>query len=276
MKSEVMRICEKNGVTFLKYKIFDGIPFINHAVSTRHGGVSTEKELKSLNLGFKTDDKKENVIENYKRFCNAADFDVNSLVFAKQTHSANVRIADENDCGKGIFKERDYTDVDAHITNIPGISLVIHTADCVPVAFVDSKNKAIANAHCGWRGTFDTLALKTLQEMEKNFGTDPSDVICAIGPCICSDCYEVSKDLFLDFKNKFGFDTAITEKEGNYYLDLALINKLLLINEGVKEENIAVSDLCTCCEKEDLYSHRGLGPKRGLISSVICLSNRSK
>jgi len=271
MNSKVMRICEKNGVTFLKHKIFDSIPFINHAVSTRHGGVSAGDKLKSLNLGFKTDDKKENVIENYKRFCNAADFDVNSLVFAKQTHSTNVRIADKNDCGKGIFRERDYTDVDAHITNIPGISLVIHTADCVPVAFVDTKNKAIGNAHCGWRGTFGKLAVKTLSEMTKNFGTHPNDVICAIGPCICAKCYEVSEDLYIDFKNKFSFDDAIFEKEGKFFLNLALINKLMLIEAGVKEENIAISDLCTCCEKKDLYSHRGLGPKRGLISSVISI-----
>lgn len=271
MNSKVMRICTKNGVTFLKYKIFDSVPFINHAVSTRHGGVSKGKELKSLNLGFKTDDKKENVTENYKRFCAAADFDVNSLVFAYQTHSANVRIVSKDDCGKGIFKERDYTDIDALITNIPDISLVIHTADCVPLAFADTVNKVIANAHCGWRGTFGMLAVKTLNEMSENFGTDPQNVICTIGPCICSKCYEVSEDLYLDFKNKFNYDNAIFEKDNKFFLDLALINKIMLINAGVREENIAVSDLCTCCEKKDLYSHRGLGPKRGLISSVISI-----
>jgi len=271
MNSKNMHILENCGVIFLKHKIFDDLSFINHAVSTRHGGVSEAPELKSLNLGFKTDDSKENVIENYKRFCSAAGFDVNSLVFAKQTHSDNVRFADKNDIGKGIFKERDYTDVDASITNIPGISLVIHTADCVPVAFADPVNKAIGNAHCGWRGTFKELSKKTLSEMHNRFGTNPKDVICAIGPCICESCYEVSKDLYIEFKNKFGFDDAIIQNKDKFFLNLALINKHILTNAGVKEENISISDLCTCCEKENLYSHRGLGPKRGLISSVICI-----
>lgn len=271
MKSQTMHIIQKNGVTFLKHKIFDNVSFINHAVSTRHGGVSEEPELKTLNLGFKTDDKKENVTENYRRFCAAADFDINSLVFAKQTHSDNVRFADKSDCGKGIFRERDYTDVDASITNIPNVSLVIHTADCVPVAFADPVNKAVGNAHCGWRGTFKELATKTLDEMHKKFGTNPKDVICAIGPCICTDCYEVSEDLYQQFKNKFDFDDAIICRAEKFYLNLALINKLILKKAGVKEDNIAISDLCTCCEKENLYSHRGLGPKRGLISSVISI-----
>ena len=271
MNSQNMHILQKNGVTFLKHKIFDDVSFINHAVSTRHGGVSEAPELKSLNLGFKTADSKENVTENYRRFCEAADFDINSLVFAKQTHSDIVRFADKKDLGKGIFKERDYTDVDASITNISGISLVIHTADCVPVAFADPVNKAIGNAHCGWRGTFKELSKKTLNEMSARFGTNPKDVICAIGPCICTNCYEVSQDLYIEFKNKFHFDDAIIQKEEKFYLNLPLINKHILTEAGVKEENIAISDLCTCCEKNDLYSHRGLGPKRGLISSVICI-----
>ena len=271
MNSQTMHVFEKDGVVFLRHRIFDDVSFINHAVSTRHGGVSELPELKSLNLGFKTDDKRENVIENYRRFCASAGFDINSLVFARQTHSDNVRFANALDCGKGIFRERDYTDVDASITNIPNVSLVIHTADCVPVVFADPVNKAVGNAHCGWRGTFKELAAKTLAEMGSKFGTRACDVICAIGPCICADCYEVSRDLYTEFKEKFAFDDAIVIKGEKFFLDLALINKHILTNAGVKEENIAISDLCTCCEKENLYSHRGLGPKRGLISSIICI-----
>lgn len=271
MKSKVMNIVKKDGVVFLKYKLFDKVDFINHAVSTRHGGVSVKPELKSLNLGFKTDDDPENVVENYRRFCSAAKFDINTLVFAKQTHSANVRLVTNDDKGKGIFRERDYTDVDALITDTPGLSLVIHTADCVPIAYADPVHKAIGNAHCGWRGTFNCLAEKTLLEMKAHFNTRPEDVICTIGPCICASCYEVSEDLYTEFKNKFGFGNAIVSRNNKYYLDLALINKSILIGLGVKEENIAVSDICTCCNKSDMFSHRGLGVNRGLISSVITI-----
>lgn len=255
----------------MRYKIFEQFDFINHAVSTRHGGVSEIPELASLNLGFKTADTKENVIENYRRFCKAAGFDVNTLVFAKQTHSDNVRFANYEDLGKGIFKERTYTDVDAHITNLPGVSLVIHTADCVPIAFVDPVNRAIGNAHCGWRGTFKELASKTLNQMVKRFNTDPKNVTAAIGPCICSSCYEVSEKLFDDFKNKFDFENGFIIKDSKYFLDLSEINKQILINAGVKPENIALGDLCTCCNKNDLFSHRGLGVGRGLLSSVITI-----
>lgn len=272
MKSEVFNIYNKNGVVYMRYKIFEKLDFINHAVSTRHGGVSVKPALKSLNLGFKTDDEKENVTENYHRFCKAAGFDVNSLVFAKQTHSDNVRFAGYDDCGKGIFKERNYTDVDAHITDLAGIPLVIHTADCVPIAYADPENRAIGNAHCGWRGTYKELALKTLKQMQKNFGTEPKDVIAAIGPCICASCYEVSEDLYNDFKAKFGFEQYIMQKSGKYFLDLAQINRQILLNAGLKPENIVVSDICTCCNKNDLFSHRGLGPGRGLLSSIISLN----
>lgn len=271
MKSDVMRILTKDGVTFMRFKIFDGLDFINHAVSTRHGGVSDGECLKTLNLGFKTDDDPKNVVENYRRFCRAAGFDENRLVFAKQTHSANVRLATQSDCGKGIFRERDYTDVDASVTNEVNVPLVIHTADCVPVAFADVKNKAIGNAHCGWRGMFDRLAEVTLKKMQAEFGTEPQDVVCTIGPCICKKCYEVSEDLYVKFKEKFGYGDAICAEGGKYFLDLALINKHILTECGVLEKNIAVCDLCTCCNRDDLFSHRGLGAKRGLLSSIISI-----
>ena len=80
MQSEVMNSYTKNGVIYLKYKIFDEFDFINHAVSTRHGGVSTKEHLQTLNLGSHTADTKENILENYRRFCDAAGFDINKLV----------------------------------------------------------------------------------------------------------------------------------------------------------------------------------------------------
>lgn len=273
-KSKTMSLYQKNGVVYLKFNILNNYPFVNHAVSTRIGGVSEGDALKYLNLGFKTDDDPQNVRENYKRFCAAAGFNAERLVFAKQTHSANYRITDENDLGKGIFCERDYTDVDALITNKQNIGLVIHTADCVPVSFTDIKNRVIANAHCGWRGTYEQLAQNTLDGMTKNYGTRPENVVVTIGPCICAECYEVSQELYNDFYDRFGFDDFITKRNDKYYLDLPNINKQILINAGIPAQNIAVSDLCTKCLCDVLYSHRGLGAKRGLLSSVICMNEK--
>ncbi len=268
MKSSVMRIGSRNDVVYLKYKIMDNCKYyIRHAVSTRHGGVSAGDDVATLNLGFNTKDSAENVTENYIRFCKATGFNPNNLVFASQTHSDNVMYVTEEDCGKGIFRKKTYTDVDALITDRPRVALVIHTADCVPISFVDTKNIAIGNAHCGHRGTYAELAKKTLDAMKNKFGTNPNDVICTIGPAICGSCYEVSKELYDNFKAKFGFEDAIYKVNDEYHLDLMLINKHILESLGVK--SIAVSDLCTKCNKHDLYSHRGLGPNRGLMSTII-------
>ncbi len=270
MYSENMHIFTKNGVTFLKFKTLDSIAFINQAVSTRHGGVSFKSEgIRSLNLGLTCGDSKENIIENYRRFLTAADFDINRAVCSNQTHGTNILYATHKDCSKGILKERDYNSIDAIITDQKNIPLVIHTADCVPVTLIDTKNKAIGSAHCGWRGTFENLAARTLEEMQRKFSTNPADIVSVIGPCICKNCYEVSEELYLNFLEKFGENEGIIKKENKFFLDLAYINKLTLAKHGVSEKNITISDLCTCCNKKDLYSHRGIGPDRGLLASVI-------
>jgi YfiH family protein len=272
IKSKTMNIIEKGRVKFLKFKALDDISIVNHTVSTRYGGVSTLDGLETMNLGTYTTDTIENIRENYAIFCDAAGYDVKRIVLGNQTHSLNVRYATESDCGKGVFSERDYQDVDALITDVKSLPLVIHTADCVPVSFVDTVKKAIGVAHCGWRGTFGELSKITLDAMKDKFGTNPKDVISTIGPCICRECYEVSKDLYDEFLVKFGKSEALIERYSSYYIDLSLINKKILIDCGVNENNIFVSDVCTCCNTDLLYSHRGQGPKRGIFATVIELN----
>ena len=171
------------------------------------------------------------------------------------------------DAGKGVFCERDYEDVDALITNTPNLPLAIHTADCVPVTLIDPKNKAIGNAHCGWRGTFSCLAEITLREMNKEFGTESEDVTAIIGPCIHKCCYEVSEDLYLKFLEKFADNSLIFKENDGFFLDLPNINRKIIVDAGVK--NVLVSPLCTCCNKDIFYSHRGLGPERGIFATFI-------
>ncbi len=270
-KSDVLNIHKCCDVVYLSFKIFDNVDFVKTAVSTRYGGVSNEGAYASMNLGTSTDDDWSNVVQNYKIFCDAAGFDINRLVLAKQTHTANVLKADTAHAGCGVLKERFYDNVDALITNECNLPLVIHTADCVPVVFADTKNKAIGNAHCGWRGTYASLCVKTLKQMQINYATNPKDVLVSIGPCICVDCYEVSKQLYDDFMAQFGYHKYILQRGGKYYLNLAMINRQMLIEAGVPEQNIAVADICTCCECEHLYSHRGLGPTRGIFSNIISI-----
>jgi len=270
IRTENMDIINVGQLTLLRFKALKGIDFVNHTVSTRHGGVSNAKELASLNLGSQTSDARENILENYKRFCDAAGYDIEKIILAKQTHSSNVLYVDEKDGGKGVLRERDYDNVDALITDKPGLCLAIHTADCVPVSFIDTKLRVIGNAHCGWRGTYAELAAHTIHKMKECFGTNPSDLLCTVGPCICMNCYEVSGDLYSQFENKFGRSNALAEIDGKFYIDLALVNKQILISNGVDRDNIFISDVCTCCNTDYMFSHRGQGPGRGILAS--CLS----
>lgn len=243
--------------------------FIRHGVSTRHGGVSTDYLTSSLNLGLKTADSRECVEENYRRFCDAAALTYSNMVHAEQRHGANVRVVTNADAGKGLFKPRDYENIDALVTKEKNIPLVITTADCVPILFLEPESKIIGAAHCGWRGTIAALAANIAQEMVK-LGGKAKNIIAAICPCARSCCYEVSADLAGQFKEKTG--VGVYEKNGGYYLDLPEINKYFLKTAGVNEDNIYDCKICTICGSDDYFSHRVLGDGRGMIGSAIELT----
>lgn len=128
---------------------------------------------------------------------------VEDVVLSKQTHTTNVRVVTAEDKGKGVMRERNYTDVDGMITNVPGICLVTSYADCVPLYFVDPVKKAIGLSHSGWRGTVGKIGKNTVQLMQENFGSKPEDLLAAVGPSVCMDCYEVSEDVIEQFKEAF-------------------------------------------------------------------------
>ena len=265
-------INDKNGVKYITYPIFSKLDFIRHASSTRYGGISKTDYLASMNLGFHTDDSAETVRENFKIFAQAIGIDVNNMVSSSQFHNANIRIASVADRGKGIIKPADYEDVDALVTNEKNVALTVFGADCVPLLFADAKNKAIGAAHCGWKGTFKNLAYLTVKKMQELYNCDPNDIFIAMAPCIHGCCYEVDEKLFGDFKNKFpdiSKTSAMIIKNSKFYLDLPKINKQILIASGVPEKNILISDLCTCCNHTELFSHRKSRGKRGIMASVI-------
>lgn len=267
LKSSNMKIVEKNGVVFLRFKGAEKFDFINFAVSTRIGGVSEGEKLKSMNLGLSTGDRKENIVKNYEIFSEAAGFTVENFVVTKQTHSSDIRKVSECDRGKGVYKERDYDSADALICNLKHTPIAVHSADCVPVVLIDEENKAVGACHCGHRGTFLDLAVLTLERMEEEFNTKAENVTAFIGPAICRNCYEVSFDLYEKFIEKFGNIREISEESGKFYLDLCGINAHRLKDAGVRET--VVSDICTCCNKEYMYSHRGQGAGRGIFAAAV-------
>ena len=128
----------KDGVTWLSFPALETAGGVQHAFSTRMGGVS-EGPYATMNFSFTRGDNQEHVMENYRRMARALEVDESRMVLTWQTHTVNVRVVSEEDFGKGVICERDYRDVDGLITNIPGVTLVTFFADCVPLYFVDKK-----------------------------------------------------------------------------------------------------------------------------------------
>lgn len=256
---------------YLVYNKLDEIPFIRHAFSTRLGGVS-KGVCESMNLAFGRGDSRETVLENYKLFCSSAGFEYESLCGSVQIHEAVVKVVTEKDRGHGILRERQWTSADALVTNDKNVTLVTYYADCTPLFFIDTKTHAIGLAHGGWRGTVGKIAVNSVHEMTKNFGTNPQDLICAIGPVIGKCCYEIDSACADNFKALTEIDSSLvltSKADGKYMADLALTNKLLLMSVGVKEENIEISDLCTKCNSSLLWSHRATNGERGTMAAFM-------
>jgi len=261
-------------VPFLTYPLFEKTGVVKSAFSTRIGGVS-KGCYESMNLSFDRGDDKDAVMENFQRIASAIGTNCHDMVLSRQTHTANVRVVTEEDKGKGIVRERDYTDVDGLVTNVPGICLVTSYADCVPLYFVDPIKKVIGLSHSGWRGTVGKIGKETGRVMAERFGCDPADILAAVGPSICQDCYEVSGDVIEKFKEAFDekdWDNLFYRKNnGKYQLDLWKANESVFRESGICKEHIAVTNVCTHCNSKILYSHRETGDKRGNLCAFLAL-----
>lgn len=267
------RISPELTVPLLHVPLLESTGIVKEGFSTRAGGVS-EGIFSTMNLSFTRGDKREAVEENYRRIAQALDVDYGRFVFSDQTHTTNVLQVTEKDAGNGIIREREYPDIDGLITNVPGLVLTTFYADCVPLYFVDPVHRAIGLSHSGWRGTVNRMGQVTIERMQEAYGTDPADLICAIGPSICQDCYEVSEDVIEQFAAAFpGHEAELfyRKENGKYQLNLWRANEIVLTEAGVKPEHLAVTDICTCCNPKNLFSHRASHGKRGNLAAFLCL-----
>ena len=264
----------EGAVPYLSFPMFRDTGLVTDGFSTRLGGVS-EGCFSSLNLSFDRGDDRAAVAENFRRMGEALGVRCEDMVLSQQIHTTNIRIVTDEDRGKGITRERDYTDIDGLITNVPGICLVTTYADCVPLYFLDPVKKVIALSHSGWRGTVGKIGKKTVELMHDNFGSDPDDILAAVGPSVCQDCYEVSADVTDRFREVFDrsvWDELFYEKpDGKYQLDLWKANEKIFLEAGIRKDHIAVTNVCTHCNSEILYSHRAMGDKRGNLCAFLAL-----
>jgi YfiH family protein len=272
------------GLRILQASALAKLPWLVHGFSTKPGGVSDQNGQKVLNLGFTEWDTKENVLENRLRFQSALGASDLKLISLKQIHSDIIQLFDAAPAAP--------CQGDASVTNRPGLLLGVQTADCVPILLVDPKKRAVAAVHAGWRGTLARIVVKAIGQMQMQFKSKPADLLAATGPSIGGCCYEVGTEVARQFLSQFAeapewFDEFRTGDEPNpvqwlnmmppghqpppknVLLDLRKANRAQLLGAGLRPQNIFVSDLCTACRRELLFSYRKEGTQSGRLMSVI-------
>ena len=249
----------------LEYLVAEEIT-VPHGFTTRYGGVSVGSQ-DSLNLAVGRGDSPGNVEANLRILAKELQFDPEKYVLTRQTHSDIVRVVTDADCN-GFF-HKDYPECDALVTNTPGVTLMVFTADCTPLLFHDPVTGAVGAAHAGWRGTAQNIGAKTVAAMVQNFGCRPEDIRAAIGPNVGFCHFETDADVPEAMVAAFGEEAnAYIQKKGEkYFLDLKEINAISLRRAGVK--HIEISDACTMCEPDRFWSHRVTKGDRGSQGAII-------
>ncbi len=264
---------DSNGVIYHTADALSALPGIRHGFSTRLGGVS-EGPLTSLNLrsAVASGDSRANVEENFRRLCAALGTDVSRVVLTHQVHRDTIRVVTGEDAGKGLWRRRDY-DADAFITDQPGLPIAVFSADCIVVLLCDPVRRAVGAVHAGWRGTALNITGQTVGAMIRTFGTDPADLVCAIGAGIGPCCFETHDDVPEAMRAAYGEEAEpfLRPKGMKWTVDLKGLNRRSLERCGVPRENISVSALCTACHPELYWSHRAMGDARGVQCAMISL-----
>lgn len=271
-QSQTMNINFKNAVGYLTFKNLEKFEFLKHCFSTRLGGVSTN-QFKSMNLSYFQGDNPKSVDENYKIFCEAMGFDIEKLILTSQVHGNKIKCIYEEDIKSGTLDGRKFAGFDGLVSNVRGVVLATSHADCPAIFMADGVKKVVGVAHAGWKGTVQRVAKNLVNEFIVHYGSSPHDIVCSLGPAIGRCCFEVSKDILPEFE-KLDIPTTYlkdTGKKDKVNIDLLEVNKQVLLKEGILEENIVKSDVCTRCNHDLLFSHRATGGKRGGGAAFISL-----
>jgi YfiH family protein len=273
----------KNKLQLLRSEKLGKLAWLVHGFSTRLGGVSRGYGGNALNLGFTPQDSRAAVERNRELFLKelgAADGRQSwPLVSLRQIHSDLIHCVDRMRVDR--MPEQPLAG-DGLITDTPGLVLAVQTADCLPVVLVDRKRRAVGVFHAGWRGTVKRIVEKGVGEMRKYFGSDPRNLVAAIGPGVHGCCYEVGEEVRLRFEAQFAYGSSLFRevKESDpvrekypllfltarapghgelpmkLFLDLAEANRRQLLDAGVLAKNIDAAAPCTACHTELLFSYR--------------------
>ncbi len=275
LKSKTLTAHETNGVVYYTFPPFDAVPFVRHGFSTRLGGVSTGTYA-SMNLSFTRGDDPAAVRANFDRFCTAIGVSSENAVVSAQEHHTAIHNATAADRGRGVIRERGYTDIDGLLTDEPDVVLFTQYADCVPLFFVDPKRRVVGTSHAGWRGTAACIGAVTVERMCADYGCKREDILAGIAPSIGPCCFEVDAPVVTEFQKLPFYDEGCYKPVGadKAMIDLWEVNRRTLVEAGVKPEHITVTDLCTKCHSDVFWSHRITGPQRGSLAGAIAITER--
>ncbi len=266
----------KDGIQYLQFRrLLQYEDIITHAYSL---GTNVNFRTARANKEQLSENELKKTIEDYKDLCNSIEQDWKNIVKTNQEHTDNIVIAN-NKINKDFpdINLEEYRKTDGIITQRTNLVLSTTNADCILLLFFDPVTKTIANVHSGWRGTLQRISVKTVEKMISQFGCKPQDIICCICPSIRKCHFEVERDVKDMFSKEFvdldiDKNNYIIEKQKDkekWNIDTVLINKIILMNVGLNEENIVDSEICSVCNKDLIHSFRVEKQGYGLNTALI-------
>lgn len=265
---------KKDGIEYLQFKkLLEYSDIINHAYSLgidknyRTARASTQNPLSKNEY--------EKAIKDYEKLCNAIDTNYTNIVKPNQAHTNNIiKVEEKVNKNQPDFNLKEYNSTDGLLTNNKNIILATTNADCILLLFFDPIKKVISNVHSGWKGTLQRISVEAIRKMQKEYGCNPEDIICCICPSIRKCHFEVHKDVqepyYKEFKNLKDIDKIIVPtSDTTWSIDTVEINRVILKEAGLKEENIIDCRICSVCNSNLIHSFRVEKEGYGLGTAII-------
>jgi polyphenol oxidase len=260
-----------NGTDFCR-KVVNDIPFYSCRAFDRHGwvrhGFSTRNsQAGPMSLGPMIGEAREEVANNRRLFLEAIGLHSMPLATLSQVHSDRVQVFEESDLDLASQREGD-----AITTRRRNIAIAVQIADCFPVLAVDTVSGAIAAIHSGWRGTVARVLRRTLEEMFRSFGTDPSALLIAIGPGIRDCCMQIGAEVALKFEAAYpGRQIVLPQPrcEGKYLAGLPRALEIQCQEAGVPAGQVFDLGACTLCRPDEFFSYRADDRASGRMMAAI-------
>lgn len=265
---------KKDGVEYLQFrKLLEYKDILNHAYSL---GINTNFRTARANKEPLPKEEYDKAINDYKNLCYSIDTNYINIVKTNQAHTKNIKYVDkkvnENEPDFGVEK---YDQTDGLITDKKNLVLATTNADCILLLFFDPVNKVIANVHSGWRGTLQRISVEAVKKMKEEFNCKSENIICCVAPSIRKCHFEVEEDVKDMFYNEFKDLEQIneiiekSEKENKWNIDTVLINRVILKDQGLKDENIIDCGICSVCNSDIIHSFRVEKEGYGLATALI-------